>query len=112
MYLCQVKNETAQFEDKAKPSKQQKTKKTACAVYDEAIASDESSDFAIIQAATGCQVMVKITYVLLQNSMNDRICRKTVMFNVGIKLMKGYKNTIKFIYHSGFRVDSTDLSGK
>jgi hypothetical protein len=59
IFSYQDKKETVQYEDKTKNAKKPKTKNTA--VLDEAIASEESSDIAIIQAATGCQVVAKTT---------------------------------------------------
>lgn len=62
------KKETVQYEDKTKNAKKPKTKNTA--VLDEAIASEESSDIAIIQAATGCQDLELIQQTLLESN-ND-----------------------------------------
>lgn len=47
--------------DREKPAKKEETKNVNTAVYDEATAVDETSDIAIIQAATGCQVMFRTT---------------------------------------------------
>ena len=63
-----VKKETVQFEDKAKHATKQKTNKTV--LCDQATASDESSDIAIIQAATGCQDLQLIEQTLLESN-ND-----------------------------------------
>lgn len=53
--LYQGKKETVQLEDKSgKQAKKLKTKQIVA--VDEATASEESSDIAIVQAATGCQV--------------------------------------------------------
>jgi hypothetical protein len=68
----QVKKETVQYQDKAKHVKKQKTLNNT-AVCDQATASDESGDIAIIQAATGCQVVKKTKLEALKAGNTDLV---------------------------------------
>ena len=64
-----VKQETTQFEDKVKVRKKRKSK----AVTNEATASEESSEVAIVQAATGCQVGGCYDYIRNYNTTSKHL---------------------------------------